>query len=708
MTKGNGVDWGRSLLPNLPRERTNLRAPWPQRGIADTWLQDGSSCQVQPTIAAVLLIMTMLALLLFAWDDAQTSHPISNIVSHKTISQAVRQTHPVKVQWSLAPPINHNNPGNSLSTIRIFQLGRASEYPTQTSFTIQSTPQYIKSYSIGPLAKTISHVALVASTSLVVLGSGMALWLHIWFARPKVQSYVRSDTTSCWAMAAVHGSEHPSIVDKADKNQSTWDPLGLLGPSPTTSSGSSADPPPTDVDPSQVLGTDQDPGKEVANGVAGGLAEYAIERGFVPDPNSDVPNPLTESTIMEALKPGLAVPDGPMNSIIAEDTILESIRPLLEGVNAEDIVEKAEDMLVEVEDAWLPDNVDGAVAVGLAEVASGAIASMAVKENLNELSELTDNIDENNLMAGGALARLLQLKFDMFNGESNVAEVEKIPLPAVLRALKPFIQSLAALVVVLDAEVLLSEVLLTSVLETIAGALGGVASRGSAGLTKNKKIDDTALKGVSTGAFFGARGAANITAALLGVPRPIAEVAASIIGSGASVQVKQLGRQASRKSKSRKGTKNEDAPPTVVVPGPELAGDVAKWVVYDLLISSHRESLPPGPLQECGLYFALGCLAAAAGYTTRTVLERYEATRKQKQEAAAAGKGPEGFPTADAMAPDWSLRTELILLGKACLEGGILFTVYENARHMLVLVVPNTIGETRFMFKSFVHNVEGR
>ena len=259
--------------------------------------------------------------------------------------------------------------------------------------------------------------------------------------------------------------------------------------------------------------------------------------------------------------------------------------------------------------------------------------------------------------------------------------------------------------------------LLTSVLEVIAGTLGGVASRGSAGLTKNKKIDTTALKGVSTGAFFGARGAANITAALLGVPRPVAGVVASIIGSGASVQIKQLGRR--RKSKKSRGANKEEVASPAGVPGPELAGDLAKWVAYDVLINSHRDSLPPDWPQECALYFALGSLAAAAGHITRTVLEQYEATRmrrKRQKEAAAAGTGSEDPPTTasatssgdDPAVPNRSLRRELILLGKACLEGGILFTVYENARRVLVLFVPTAIGETRFLYKSFVYDVEGR
>ena len=84
-------------------------------------------------------------------------------------------------------------------------------------------------------------------------------------------------------------------------------------------------------------------------------------------------------------------------------------------------------------------------------MASGAVASMAVNEKLSELTELADGMDEDSLVVGGAVARLLQLQVEMFKGQTDLAGAEK--LPAVIRPLKPLIKGLGAFVFIFDAEV---------------------------------------------------------------------------------------------------------------------------------------------------------------------------------------------------------------------------------------------------------------
>ena len=109
------------------------------------------------------------------------------------MSPAARQPHPIKPQWSLAPPTNPDHSSHNLGPTHTSQLGYASPYPTQTSYIVQSAPRCTQPCGIDTPTKAIPHGGLAATISLAVVGLGMGVWLRKWTPRPKIQSgsYVR-------------------------------------------------------------------------------------------------------------------------------------------------------------------------------------------------------------------------------------------------------------------------------------------------------------------------------------------------------------------------------------------------------------------------------------------------------------------------------------------------------------------------------------
>lgn len=87
------------------------------------------------------------------------------------------------------------------------------------------------------------------------------------------------------------------------------------------------------------------------------------------------------------------------------------------------------------------------------------------------------------------------------------------------------------------------ELLAIFVSEGTAGFVGGLASRVVASLIGDKKRDTSFLKGTTSGAYFGIRGAIKSTAAFLGLPRPVATLVADVAASLIAESAKAIGRK---------------------------------------------------------------------------------------------------------------------------------------------------------------------
>lgn len=148
--------------------------------------------------------------------------------------------------------------------------------------------------------------------------------------------------------------------------------------------------------------------------------------------------------------------------------------------------------------------------------------------------------------------------------------------------------------------------------EAIAGAVGGLASRGAARAIGDKKIDTVQTKVAITGAFFGARGLILVICQLLGFPRTLSVPLSSIAATVISESAKAFGRYV------------EDVGPSEKLRFPEVVGDITKWLTYDAFEDTFLGDSGMDFVTESAYAAAFGAIAAVAGSIIHDVLSHLE------------------------------------------------------------------------------------
>lgn len=118
--------------------------------------------------------------------------------------------------------------------------------------------------------------------------------------------------------------------------------------------------------------------------------------------------------------------------------------------------------------------------------------------------------------------------------------------------------------------------------EALSGAIGALASRGTANAIGDLKVDSVLTKVSSTSLFFGARAFLRSIETVAGVPRPLALLSSSIIASFLSEFTKSVGRNNDIYKNAEECNKTDNS----IIKGlelPEICGDLTKWLLYDYL-----------------------------------------------------------------------------------------------------------------------------
>lgn len=215
--------------------------------------------------------------------------------------------------------------------------------------------------------------------------------------------------------------------------------------------------------------------------------------------------------------------------------------------------------------------------------------------------------------------------------------------------------------------------------EAISGSVGAFLSRRTASALKDQKKDDDSTKVTSTAAYFGIRGLIRGSARILGIPRPLVLVTASLVASAAAESTKLRDR---RYKVETGGEEVEDE-----LSASELAGDIAKWICFDLTL----ESLPPeiaktqNLFERYPLYFGVGSFSGSVGAAIRENIDHYSSERKTGQKA-------------------WVKTWEKV--PKASVENGVLFLFYAITLNVLDQLLPEVLRE-ELIFARFVDKLEG-
>lgn len=122
--------------------------------------------------------------------------------------------------------------------------------------------------------------------------------------------------------------------------------------------------------------------------------------------------------------------------------------------------------------------------------------------------------------------------------------------------------------------------------EGVSGSISGLISRGATNVIGIKKIDSLKTKVTTTGAFFGTRGLIRVFGRVLGLPGPLIIVLASLFASIISEITKANGRNADNADKII----HNEFMNQQTLDYPEILGDIAKWLVYDILYTTHQRT----------------------------------------------------------------------------------------------------------------------
>ena len=221
--------------------------------------------------------------------------------------------------------------------------------------------------------------------------------------------------------------------------------------------------------------------------------------------------------------------------------------------------------------------------------------------------------------------------------------------------------------------------------EALSGSVGAFLSRRTASALKDEKRDDESTKVTTTAAFFGIRGLLRGSLRVLGIPRPLVIIFASVIASAASESAKKRAR-----SVGEDVEEDEDLP---VLSGAEIAGDIAKWLCFDITI----ESLPTEianvrGLERNALYYGVGSFSGTVGAATKENLDHYYSSSSSSSGREEQGKGA------------WIKTWEKI--PKASVENGVLFMFYAITIDFIDQFLPGTLQE-ELIFSRWIDTIEG-
>jgi hypothetical protein len=163
------------------------------------------------------------------------------------------------------------------------------------------------------------------------------------------------------------------------------------------------------------------------------------------------------------------------------------------------------------------------------------------------------------------------------------------------------------------------------------------------------------------------------------VPRPIAIVCASLVGSLVSETTKALGRES-------ENTEGEE------LDVPEISGDVTKWIAYDVFYTLYSSD---SVLEQGALSFAYGAASAVLGLVVCDLVKAVERRR--------GGQGQEN--KAMTLTDKGSKRGSYSSYSGIALEGGVLFCGFQTILLLLQMVVPEQYN-IKFAFASLVEQVE--
>jgi hypothetical protein len=246
--------------------------------------------------------------------------------------------------------------------------------------------------------------------------------------------------------------------------------------------------------------------------------------------------------------------------------------------------------------------------------------------------------------------------------------------------------------------------------EAIAGSVSGVISRSTANAIGDTKKDSLNTKIAATTAFFGTRGLLSTAARILGLPKPVAFLASVVISAVVSELAKAAGRQSDNAIKSIKSEIQ------VKLNVPEVAGDMTKWIVYDVLY--HYDHHGPDMIDQSVMSFSYGATAAMAGvlmnFTVTALQLWYQRLLLAGGTGTAARDMTQHRPDADARPARVSktrhtdkllLSPQLLRLGQASLEGGVMFLSFQTVLSMLAMTVPPKYNY-KFAFNSFLEYMQ--
>eukprot|EP01039_Chlorochromonas_danica_P007088 gene7088-7839_t len=213
--------------------------------------------------------------------------------------------------------------------------------------------------------------------------------------------------------------------------------------------------------------------------------------------------------------------------------------------------------------------------------------------------------------------------------------------------------------------------------EGIAGAVGGLASRRTADVIGDRKIDNVISKVTSTSAFFGTRGLLRGISVALGLPRAISIPLIAIVASVISEATKAAQRHSST-------GKEEDLPLTERLDPAEIVGDVTKWLVYDALDDNHFVFHPTNAVEDFLTSALYGAVASVLAATFRDAVFVFE------------DKMPEESRLPRKMVKSYT---------QSALEGAALFGCYQMMVLVLERIAPESMS-AKFIFNQLLEVLE--
>uniref|UniRef100_A0A7S1NNE2 Uncharacterized protein n=1 Tax=Eutreptiella gymnastica TaxID=73025 RepID=A0A7S1NNE2_9EUGL len=364
---------------------------------------------------------------------------------------------------------------------------------------------------------------------------------------------------------------------------------------------------------------------------------------------------------------------------------LEEVRTDVAGGVAATSATLKRELVMFADDRMLFD--DDSLLMRLAAVMSDPLALLTEAE-----TDLEYILEEDFYELEDEVALMLPATFDVMDPFNELLMDEKVKAGVVIA--EETLDALAEATVVDDVDTAVA----IAGAEAFAGLVGGAASYASnaASSLGNPKNDAAALKIVNTTAFFGVRSAAQLGVRIIGVPRPIAVLTASVLGSTASEVVKVVGRrfrnldgQGEGAAKERQLELMEEEP----ISKYEIAGDVSKWLVYDFL-RDQMVLMPPASsltaaqamenmAKDPWSFFAYGAMAGMVSFTVKSVDPDKAFAEMQKPTMERIRQVTSGF-------------------AQSALEAGILFKTYEDLVTVCTMTIPDDIGRDQFLFAMFV------